>query len=218
MNGSFKKVICTSGRPLHAKPEHDERPNGVMQTRWHNRKIMGPQQIIDFWFVEISPKQWWIKDDELDRRIAEQFGGVHAQAVQCELYTWRREPLGRLAEIIILDQFSRNIYRGTAQAFAADPQALTLAQEAVAAQAVMALEPRHRAFLYMPYMHSESRQIHEIAVQLFSENGLQANLDFELKHKAIIDRFGRYPHRNKILGRNSTKEEIDFLKTSGSSF
>lgn len=178
---------------------------------------MSYQQIINFWFVEISPKQWWVEDDKIDRRIAEQFGDVHAQAVQCELYAWRREPVGRLAEIIVLDQFSRNIYRGTARAFAADPQALTLAQEAVAAQAATALESQHRAFLYMPYMHSESRQIHEIAVQLFSEDGLRANLDFELKHKAIIDRFGRYPHRNKMLGRNSTKEEIDFLKTPGSS-
>lgn len=179
---------------------------------------MNHQQIIDFWFAEISPKQWWLKDDELDRRIAEQFGAVHAQALQCELYPWRRQPLGRLAEIIVLDQFSRNIYRGTARAFAADPQALALAQEAVAAQAATALEPRHQAFLYMPYMHSESRQIHEIAIQLFSGEGLESNLDFELKHKAIIDRFGRYPHRNKILGRNSTEEEIDFLKTPGSSF
>lgn len=179
---------------------------------------MNPQQIIDFWFVEISPKQWWAIDDKLDRRIAEQFGEVHAQAVQCELYAWRRKPVGRLAEIIVLDQFSRNIYRDTARAFAADPQALTLAQEAVAATAEKTLEPHHRAFLYMPYMHSESRQIHEIAVQLFSEKGLESNLEFELRHKAIIDRFGRYPHRNKLLGRNSTKEEIDFLKTPGSSF
>lgn len=179
---------------------------------------MNYQQIIDFWFAEISPKQWWVEDAELDHRISAQFGDVHAQAVQCELYAWRREPLGRLAEIIVLDQFSRNIYRGTARAFAADPQALTLAQEAVAAQAAATLESQHRAFLYMPYMHSESRQIHEIAVQLFSEDGLRVNLDFELKHKVIIDRFGRYPHRNKMLGRNSTNEEIDFLKTPGSSF
>lgn len=179
---------------------------------------MNYQQVIDFWFVELSPKQWWGKDDELDRRIAEQFGELHKQAVMCELYAWRREPLGRLAEIIILDQFSRNIYRGTALAFASDPQALSLAQEAVATQTARALEPRHRAFLYMPYMHSESRQIHEIAALLFAEEGLESNLDFELKHKAIIDRFGRYPHRNEVLGRDSTDEETDFLKTAGSSF
>lgn len=179
---------------------------------------MNPQQIIDFWFAEIEPKQWWRQDDPLDRRIAERFGAVHAQAMQCELYAWRRQPLGRLAEIIVLDQFSRNIFRGTARAFAADPLALALAQEAVATQAAAALEPQQRAFLYLPYMHSESRQIHEIAVQLFSADGLASNLDFELKHKAIIDRYGRYPHRNAMLGRNSSEEEADFLKTPGSSF
>jgi len=179
---------------------------------------MDHQPIIDFWFAEIDPKQWWRQDDELDRRIAERFGDVHAQAVQCELYAWRRQPLGRLAEIIVLDQFSRNIYRGTARAFASDPLALALAQEAIAAQAAASLEPHHRAFLYMPYMHSESRQIHEIAVELFSQEGLESYLDFELRHKAIIDRFGRYPHRNTLLGRNSSDEESDFLITPGSSF
>jgi uncharacterized protein (DUF924 family) len=179
---------------------------------------MNHQQIIDFWYVEVDPKQWWRQDDEFDHRIVERFSDLHAQAVQCELYAWRRQPLGRLAEIIVLDQFSRNIYRGTAQAFVADPLALALAQEAVAVESAAKLEPHHRAFLYMPYMHSESRRIHEIAVELFSENGLKSYLDFELWHKAIIDRFGRYPHRNKMLGRNSSEEESDFLKTPGSSF
>ena len=179
---------------------------------------MNYQQIIDFWFVEIEPKQWWRRDDALDRRLAERFAAVHAQALRCELYAWRRQPLGRLAEIIVLDQFSRNIHRGTPQAFAADPMALALAQEAVALPVAAALEPRHRAFLYMPYMHSESRQIHELAVELFSEEGLESNLDFELRHKAIVDRFGRYPHRNAILGRQSSEEETEFLKAPGSSF
>jgi uncharacterized protein (DUF924 family) len=179
---------------------------------------MDRQQIIDFWFAESEPKQWWREDREFDQRIAEHFGAVHAQALQCELYAWRRHPLGRLAEVIVLDQFSRNIYRGTARAFAADPLALALAQEAVAAQVAAALEPRQRAFLYMPYMHSESRQIHELAVRLFSEDGLEANLESEFRHKAIIDRFGRYPHRNSILGRISSEEEREFLKAQGSSF
>ncbi|MBI3525459.1 MAG: DUF924 domain-containing protein [Betaproteobacteria bacterium] len=179
---------------------------------------MDYQHIIDFWFVECDPKQWWIKDDSFDRRILERFGAVHAQAVQCELYAWRSTPLGRLAEIIVLDQFSRNLYRNTAQAFAADPLALALAQEAVAAQAAKALESAMRAFLYMPYMHSESRVMHQIAVKLFSEVGLDANLQSEYRHKAIIDRYGRYPHRNKVLGRVSSPEEIEFLETPGSSF
>jgi len=179
---------------------------------------MDHRQVIDFWFVEIRPAQWWGDDADLDRVIAERFGALHARAVRCELYPWRVHAPGRLAEIIVLDQFSRNIYRGTPQAFAADPLALALAQEAVAANAAAALEPRQRAFLYMPYMHSESRRIHEIAVRLFSEPGLEGNLDSELRHKAIIDRFGRYPHRNSILGRTSSGEETEFLKGPRTSF
>jgi len=183
-----------------------------------NNETMDHQQVIDFWFAEIKPAQWWGADADLDHVIVERFGALHAGAVRCELYKWRVHPLGRLAEVIVLDQFSRNIYRGTAQAFAADPIALALAQEAVATNAAATLEPRQRAFLYMPYMHSESREIHEIAVRLFSEYGLEGSLDSELKHKAIIDRFGRYPHRNSILGRISSEEESEFLKKRRPSF
>ena len=124
----------------------------------------------------------------------------------------------RLAEIIILDQFSRNIHRGTPDAFAADPLALALAQEAVSSGADQALPVSRRAFLYMPFMHSESQAIHELAVRLFSASGLAENLKAELRHQAIITRFGRYPHRNSILGRISTPEEEAFLEEPGSSF
>jgi len=179
---------------------------------------MEHQGVIDFWFVQLKPAQWWRDDSDLDHVIADRFGAVHARALRGELYQWRLQPLGRLAEIIVLDQFSRNIYRGTAQAYAADPMALALAQEAVAANAAATLEPHHKAFLYMPYMHSESREIHEIAVRLFSEFGLEASLDSELRHKAIIDRFGRYPHRNSILGRISSQQEGEFLKNPRPSF
>jgi uncharacterized protein (DUF924 family) len=179
---------------------------------------MDHQDVIDFWFVESGPTQWWRRDPDFDQHVAERFGAVHARAVQCELYAWRAHPLGRLAEIIVLDQFSRNIYRGTARAFAADSLALALAQEAVAARVAADLEPNQRQFLYMPYVHSESRLIHEIAVGLFSGPGLEENLDSEIRHKAIIDRFGRYPHRNAILGRVSSEEEREFLKEPGSSF
>ena len=116
----------------------------------------------------------------------------------------------------MLDQFSRNLYRGSALSFAFDPLALCLAQEAVSTQADQALEPEKRCFCYMPYMHSESEAIHAVALKLFSELGL--NVDYELKHKEIIDRFGRYPHRNAILGRSSTPEELSFLGQPGSSF
>ena len=118
----------------------------------------------------------------------------------------------------MLDQFSRNMFRDTAGAFAWDAMALVLSQTAVAIGVDQHLEPRQRAFLYMPYMHSESPLIHEIAVNLFSQPGLENNLEFENKHKAIIDRFGRYPHRNQVLGRTSTAEETAFLMQPGSSF
>jgi len=179
---------------------------------------MDHQNVIDFWFVEIDPMRWWERNPDFDHQIVERFGAVHERAVQCELYEWRAHPFGRLAEIIVVDQFSRNIYRDTARAFAADPLALALAQEAVAKDVAAVLEPKLRAFLYMPYMHSESRQIHKIAVRLFSDRGLEASLDSELKHKAIIDRFGRYPHRNSVLGRVSTEAEREFLQERGSRF
>jgi len=175
-----------------------------------------PQDILKFWFEEIDPKQWWKKDPVFDQLIIQRFSAVHARAARCELFEWRTQAGGRLAEVIVLDQFSRNMFRDTAQSFACDALALVLAQEAVAAGADQALTPSERSFLYMPYMHSESPAIHEVAVRLF--RGLEKNLEFEMKHKAIIDRFGRYPHRNAILGRTSTPEEIEFLKQPGSGF
>lgn len=176
------------------------------------------EDVLKFWFEEIEPKMWWKSDGDFDHQIRVRFLPLLEQAAQGELYSWRKLPKGRLAEVIILDQFSRNIYRNTPLAFASDAAALVLAQEAIAAGAHSSLSPVERSFLYMPFMHSESKLIHEWAVSLFRENGLQGNYEFELKHKAIIDRFGRYPHRNKILGRNSSAEELEFLTQPGSSF
>jgi len=174
--------------------------------------------VIDFWFKEIDPSAWWKKDLNFDRELKNQFKDTHDAAIRCELFEWRCDPLGRVAEIIVLDQFSRNMYRGHPLSFAFDAPALILAQEAVSLEADLDLSTPELLFLYMPFMHSESQKIHEMAVDLFSEPGLESNLEFELKHKAIIDRFGRYPHRNEILGRKSSKEEIQFLQTPGSSF
>jgi uncharacterized protein (DUF924 family) len=180
--------------------------------------MQAPTDILTFWFEELTPAQWYAASDDVDAMIAERFGALHAAAARCELYGWRASAEGRLAEIIVLDQFSRNIHRGAAAAFAQDALALALAQEAVVAGADAALEPAKRAFLYLPYMHSESPPIHDVALRLFDAPGLEINLDFEHKHKAIIDRFGRYPHRNAVLGRASTPEEVAFLRTPGSSF
>ena len=179
---------------------------------------MTAQSILSFWFEEIDAKQWWAKSDDFDRLIIQRFGALHAAAARCELSHWRDTPQGRLAEVIVLDQFSRNMYRDQPQSFTCDPLALALAQHAVSLQADLALPPEQRAFLYMPYMHSESPLIHANALSLFSQKGLEHALPSEIRHKAIVDRFGRYPHRNAILGRPSSAEEIEFLTTPGSSF
>jgi uncharacterized protein (DUF924 family) len=174
--------------------------------------------VLQFWFGELTPADWWRKDPALDRRIAGRFGPTLAAASRCELYAWRGTARGRLAEVIVLDQFSRNVHRDTAAAFANDALALALAQEAVARGCDLELTAAERAFLYLPWMHSESALIHEEALRLYAAPGLEHNLDFERRHKAIIDRFGRYPHRNAMLGRASTDEEIEFLKQPGSAF
>ena len=179
---------------------------------------MTAQSILSFWFEEIDARQWWAKSDDFDRLIVQRFGALHAAAARCELAHWRDTPQGRLAAVIVLDQFSRNMYRDQPQSFACDPLALALAQHAVSLQADQALPAAQRAFLYMPYMHSESPLIHASALGLFSQSGLEHALPSEIRHKAIIDRFGRYPHRNAILGRLSSAEETEFLATPGSSF
>lgn len=176
------------------------------------------QTVLHFWFTELTTKEWWQKSTALDQRIARKFAEIHAQAHSNTLGPWRNTAHGRLAEIIVLDQFSRNIYRDDARAFASDPLALELAQQAVHLGEDAELTTTEKSFLYMPFMHSEELESHQQALSLFDQPGLEGSLDFERKHKAIIDRFGRYPHRNSILGRISTPEEVEFLKGPGSSF
>ncbi len=176
------------------------------------------KDVLSFWFEELTPKEWWVKSEELDREIKQRFETLHKKALASELFNWRQTSNGALAEIIVLDQFSRNIFRDQPGAFAADPLALALAQQAIAKGQDKDLTKQQRHFLYMPYMHSESRIIHEQAVELFKSLSDEDTLNFEIRHKDIIEKFGRYPHRNEILGRTSTEEEIAFLKTPGSSF
>lgn len=175
---------------------------------------MSPQSVLDFWFVECTPKQWFGEDRALDEKIRDRFASVHEKAMRGELQSWRATPEGRLAEIILLDQFSRNMFRHTSQAFASDSLALILAEEAIAVGADRELPSRMRHFLYMPFMHSESKQAHRKALWLFLKSWNWSALKFEIAHKRVIDRFGRYPHRNAILGRSSTPEELEFLKTN----
>lgn len=174
--------------------------------------------ILKFWFKEIEPVQWFRKDEKFDLLITSRYRELHTQAIQCELFHWRKHARGRLAEIIVIDQFSRNMFRNDPRSFAHDSLALALAQEALANHADQELTAQEKSFMYMPFMHSESLVIHEVAEQLFRQDNLESNLKWELKHKSIIKRFNRYPHRNETLGRISTKEEKIFLQQPGSSF
>lgn len=175
-------------------------------------------EIIKFWFEEIDKKQWWVKSESFDQLLRDKYLDLHAKANQGELFQWRQTAHGRLAEVILLDQFSRNMFRDTAAAFASDSLALALAQEAIFNHADRELNETERSFLYMPFMHSESLLIHEEGLKLFQAGTSESSISFEIRHKKIIEQFGRYPHRNKILGRVSTKEEIKFLEEPGSSF
>lgn len=171
------------------------------------------EPILKFWFEEAGSEKWFAKDEQFDQEIKDRFGETHKQAAVGELWGWRDSIRGRLAEIIVLDQFSRNMFRNQPEAFAFDSLALVLAQEALKDKGIHLMSAEERAFIYMPFMHSESKAIQKISVELFSEEGLEENYRYAVEHKEIIDRFGRYPHRNQVLGRKSTAEELEFLKT-----
>lgn len=169
---------------------------------------MQPQEVLSFWFEESQPAQWWKKDPAFDACIRRRFGELHQRALDQGLAAWADRPAGMLALILVLDQFSRNLYRNQAKAFAGDPQALTLCLQALAHGWHKAMTPTHYQFLCMPLMHSEDRQLQERSVQLYAGTPAEKSA---LAHKAIIDRFGRYPHRNRLLGRASTDAERQFM-------
>ncbi len=179
---------------------------------------MEATQVLNFWFDEIDHSLWFSKNTEFDRLVKERFLLTYHFVKEGQSAEWRTTPEGRLAQVIVLDQFPRNMFRDTPEAFATDATALAVAEECVLNHEDKKIPLEKRGFLYMPYMHSEDQKVHETAVTLFSQESLEENLRFELLHKKIIDRFGRYPHRNKILKRKSTPEEIEFLKESNSSF
>ena len=176
---------------------------------------MTHHEILKFWFEDTTPAQRFKKDPDFDAVIKKRFEQTYWDIVEGWTKTWRSAPEGRLAEIIVLDQFARNMFRDDAQAFAGDELALSLAEEAIAVGDDLKVSQEQRVFLYMPYMHSESAEVHIKALEIFRQYGNAANLDYEIKHKAIIDSFGRYPHRNKALGRTSTPEEIKWLEAGG---
>lgn len=181
-------------------------------------QVQSSQSVIDFWFKETEPKFWFKKDETFDETIRNRFLDTYYAATREELVGWRDTPEGRLAEVILLDQFSRNMFRDSPQAFKFDWLAVQLTQHAIGSGDDRRLASEQRKFIYMPLMHSELLEIHELAVEMFSQEGLEDNYEFELKHKVIIEKFGRYPHRNRVLNRESTLAEVEFLQQPDSSF
>ena len=167
--------------------------------------------IIQFWFVEHSLEDWFGSKSEFDEKLRARFFDIFEQVSVGEKSHWRKKPEGRLAEILVLDQFSRQFFRGQARAFAYDGMALILAQELVASEQDKSLTQSQRMFAYMPFMHSESLKIHEEAMGLFTEMGKEHGLGSEMAHRDILLKFGRFPKRNKALGRVSTPEEITYI-------
>jgi uncharacterized protein (DUF924 family) len=198
------------------------------------------QAVFDFWFqpapgqaADAPRPEWFKKDAALDREIAARFGAQIEQALEGGLHAWDAEgPQAALARILVLDQFTRNVYRGTPLSFAGDHQALQAALDMVDAEEDLALPPLQRAFVYMPFEHAEDMAMQEQAVALFTRmanaeagaasaavsKGIAGMLDFAERHREVIRRFGRFPHRNAILGRTATPDEVEYLKQPGSGF
>ncbi len=192
--------------------------------------------VLEFWFGNTegaSPppeqrKTWWIKSDEHDASIRDRFGELHAAMASGAHAEWLDTPRGCLARIIVLDQFSRNLHRNRPEAFASDGAAIAATDVALERGDLEVLGPFEQLFVLMPLMHSEVLARQEQAIVEFAalrgrapadEPGVfDSNLDYAHRHKAIIDRFGRYPHRNEVLGRTSSEEERVFLTQPGSSF
>lgn len=166
--------------------------------------------VLHFWFVQHGREQWFGGGPDFDAKLTAEFAETHMAVAAGEAWTWRTTAEGRLAEIIVLDQFSRQIYRGQARAFATDGMALALAQEAVAGGHDMQVPHERRMFLYLPYMHSESLKVHEESLRLYQALGVPENIEYELAHQDVLKRFGRYPRRNEALGRASTSVELAY--------
>ncbi len=182
-------------------------------------------EVLDFWFppgVSGERRQWFQKDPSFDREIRERFGVALAAGLAGAFGDWCASPRGALARIVLLDQYTRNAFRDTPAAFAGDPAALATAEDAIARGFDRELGSLERGFMYMPFEHSESLPVQERSVALFaalaSETGVDGRLAWAERHRDIVRRFGRFPHRNQILGRESTPEEIEFLEEPGSRF
>jgi len=168
--------------------------------------------VLDYWFEELKPQQQFAKDDAVDAEIARRFGDARNMVLAGGAAGWRDDPETLLAAVILLDQFSRNIHRGTPEAFAADPLALALALEAIDKGWDHDMAPERATFLYMPLMHAENVEAQRMSLEKFTALGRPENLRFAMEHAVVIEQFGRYPSRNEALGRESTAEELEYLK------
>ena len=176
--------------------------------------ILAPQAILDFWLNQ-PPERWFTPDPAFDREIAERFGTALEHAKRGAYGAWAETAEGALALIILLDQFSRNIHRGTAAMFAADAKALAVAKHMVAAGQDLALPVDLRSWVYLPFMHSEALTDQDACIALSARSGLEDSLHWAQVHADIIRRFGRFPHRNPLLGREMTEDEQRFLDEGG---
>jgi len=177
-----------------------------------------PEDVLGFWFSDAVRPNWYAKDDAFDALIRDRFGTAMAAAKEGALDGWAQTPQGALALVILLDQFPRNIHRGTPGAFSGDGRALSAAKAAIAKGFDAATPPETRNFFYLPFMHSEALADQEHGMTLYAANDVEDGLKYMTLHRDIIARFGRFPHRNAVLGRLSTQEELDFLQQPGSSF
>lgn len=174
-------------------------------------------EILSFWFEETQPKQWFQVNEDFDQEIRDRFLVSYDMAQQGMCDGWQRDSDGCLALCILLDQFPRNMFRGEARAFATDHQALLVAEYALKHNLDQVLSPIKRRFIYLPYEHSENLDHQKLSVDLFAgiRDDDPLGYDYAVRHKEVIEKFGRFPHRNKALGRSSTKEEIEYLEQGG---
>jgi uncharacterized protein (DUF924 family) len=172
-----------------------------------------PKDIINFWYSDKIKKAWFSSTPELDHEILENYENIWEKASQKKLDDWSNTPEGCLALIIIMDQLPLNMFRNQPKSFKTEANALKVARKAVKHHFDLKIDNEKRAFLYMPFMHSETLEDQEFSVQLYKKNNLQGNVRFAEHHRDIIKKFGRFPHRNNILGRQSTKKEVEYLQS-----
>ncbi|MET3612243.1 uncharacterized protein (DUF924 family) [Rhizobium aquaticum] len=181
-------------------------------------RIASPQEVLAFWFEELTDRDWYNSTPALDQQILRRFRATHLALARSVEPGWRADPASRLAAVIVLDQLPRNMFRATPLAFATDGLARREARLAIAEGADRLVHGRQRPFFYLPFEHSEQIEDQEYSVSLFSDLPDANLLDYAVRHRDIVARFGRFPHRNQFVGRDSTEEEIEFLKLPGSSF